>query len=138
LAKFMLNAKPSFLYFSKYNIISFTSFIVTPVHVDLECNFLRYIIVLDWIKPNKHQDPSQWEEDKSHDKWPQADTMSTCRDEESPIVPNVPPNVFAGTLPLKGTREQSIITNRLHKTAYQHELRLSSLNHQFYYYKYKS
>jgi hypothetical protein len=38
------------------------------VHVDLECNFLRYIIVLDWIKPNKHQDPSQWEEDKSHDK----------------------------------------------------------------------
>jgi hypothetical protein len=85
LAKFMLNAKPSILCFSKYNIISFTSFIVTPVHVDLECNFLRYIIVLNWVNPNKHKDPSQWKEDKPHDKWPRADTVSMGRDEESPI-----------------------------------------------------
>jgi hypothetical protein len=42
---FTLDAKPSFLYFSKYNIISFTSLIVTLMHADLNFNFLQYIIV---------------------------------------------------------------------------------------------
>jgi hypothetical protein len=42
---FTLDAKPSFLYFSKFNIISFTSFIVTLMYADLNFNFLQYIIV---------------------------------------------------------------------------------------------